>query len=672
MHLPLRSDTNGPTLRVLGGFQLARADGQVLELPSRKARMLLAFVALNAPRSVSRERLAGLLWGDGGDRQALHSLRQCLLELRRLGERAGGDLLHSDRESVALALPAGCVDALAVERLAHEATPGSLRAAAAICAGVVLPGAEAGLEDFDTWLAGERARFARIAAGVFSRLTASCEAQSDWASVGSAAERWLALDPACEEAHRALMRAHIATGRRSDAIRQYRDCAEAVRRYLDAEPEEATTALLRRIRTGTGAAPPVAVSVMTVEEIHEPELRAAPVKPSLAVLPFATLGGPAEGGGFADALALDILSRLSRLRSLFVIAPGSSFRFRDAPADPRSVGRTLGVRYLVTGTVRIHGGRLRLSVELVEAGTESIVWSDVLDRRLDDVFAIQDELTTRVAASLEAEIEMAEIRRALMRDPASLDAWGAYHRGLWHMFRFTRDDNEAARGFFQQAVRLDPFCARAHAGLSFTHFQDAFLHRIADHAVETDRAYRFAEQSVALDERDPTAHWVLGRALWLLKRQDDAVEELNVAVDLNPNFALGHYTIAFVQAQGGDTATALRAVDLAQRLSPIDPLLFGMLGVRALACLNLGEYAQAAVWGERAAGRPNAHVHIHAIAAFCDALADRHDEARAYAHRIRQTAPSYRCADFLLAFRTLRPSVADLIRRTGPGIGIPP
>mgnify|MGYP002714250349 CR=1 FL=1 len=664
---------NGPTLRVLGGFELARADGQVLEMPSRKARMLLAFVALNAPRPVSRERLAGLLWGDGGDRQALHSLRQCLLELRRLGERAGGDLIQSDRESVALALPAGCVDALEVQRLAHEAAPGSLRAAADLCAGMVLPGAETGLEDFDTWLSGERARFARIAADVFSRLTTSCEAQGDWGVVGLAAERWLAHDPACEEAHRALMRAHIATGRRSDAIRQYRDCSDAVRRHLDAEPEEATTALLRRIRTGTGAsaASPAAVSVMTVEEIQEPELRAVPVKPSLAVLPFVTLGGPSEGGGFADALALDILSRLSRLRSLFVIAHGSSFRFRDSPADPRSVGRALGVRYLVTGTIRLHGGRLRLSVELVEAETGAIVWSDVLDRRLDDVFTIQNELTARVAASLEAEIETAEIRRALMRDPASLDAWGAYHRGLWHMFRFTRDDNETARGFFQQAVRLDPFCARAHAGLSFTHFQDAFLHRIADHAAETDRAYRYAEQSVALDERDPTAHWVLGRALWLLKRQEDAVEELDRAVDLNPNFALGHYTIAFVQAQGGDTATALRAVDLAQRLSPIDPLLFGMLGVRALACLNLGEYAQAAVWGERAAGRPNAHVHIHAIAAFCDALADRQDEARAYAHRIRQTAPSYRCADFLLAFRTLRPSVADLIRRTGPGIGIP-
>jgi tetratricopeptide (TPR) repeat protein len=255
--------------------------------------------------------------------------------------------------------------------------------------------------------------------------------------------------------------------------------------------------------------------------------------------------------------------------------------------------------------------------------------------------------------------------------PASLDAWGAYHRGLWHMFRFTHNDNETARGFFQQALRLDPLCARAHAGLSFTHFQDAFLHRTGDRCREADRAYRFAEQSVALDERDPTTHWVLGRALWLLERQGDAVEELGLAVDLNPNFALGHYSIAFVQSQGGDAQAALNAVDLAQRLSPIDPLLFGMLGVRALAFLNLGDYAQAAVWGERAARRPNAHVHIHAIAAFCDALAERHDEAGTYARRIKETTPSYRCDDFLAAFRTLRPSVADLIRHVGPAIGIP-
>ncbi|HYG86935.1 MAG TPA: BTAD domain-containing putative transcriptional regulator [Azospirillum sp.] len=663
---------DGPTLRLLGDFALADAGGRTLALPGRKAQMLLACVALNAARPVSRERLAGLLWDDRDDRRAGHSLRQCLMELRRLGERAGGDVIRTDKDTVSLALPAERVDALVVERSAREGTADALRAAARLCTGVLLPGGEIGTEGFDTWLAGERARFVRLAAGIFARLTALCEAQGDWDGVASTAERWLALDPACEEAHRSLMRVHAHAGRRSDAIRQYQVCVEAVRRCLDAEPEEETVELMRRVRDRPPAAPAAARPALEIVGLHETERRDVPDRPSLAVLPFGTLGGPAEGGGFADGLTYDILVRLSRLRSLFVIARGSSFRFRGAQIDPRTVGRALGVRYLVTGSVRTHDGRLRLTVELVEAETGTTVWGDVFERRLDDVFAIQDELTTRIVAALETEIEAAEIRRALMRPPASLDAWSAYHRGLWHMFRFTRDDNETARGFFQQALRLDPLCARAHAGLSFTHFQDAFLHRTGDRRGEADRAYRFAEQSVALDERDPTTHWVLGRALWLLERQDDAVEELGLAVDLNPNFALGHYSLAFVQAQGGDALEALHATDLAQRLSPFDPLLFGMLGVRALAHLNLGDYAQAAVWGERAARRPNAHVHIHAIAAFCNVLAERHDAARDYVHRIKETAPSYRCGDFLAAFHTLRPSMAGLIRRAGPAIGIPP
>ncbi|HYH18843.1 MAG TPA: BTAD domain-containing putative transcriptional regulator [Azospirillum sp.] len=668
---------DGPTLQLLGDFAVADAGGRALAPPGRKAQLLLARVALNAPRPMPRDRLAGLLWEGGEGRRARHSLRQCLMELRRLGERAGGDLIRAEGEAIALALPADRVDALALERLAREGTADALRAAAHLCAGALLPDGDVGTEDGDTWLAGERARFARLSAGVFARLTALCEGQGDWEGAASTAERWLALDPACEEAHRGLMRAHAHAGRRSDAVRQYRICAEAVRRCLDAEPEEETVELLRGIRDRPPAAP--ASHALTVAGLHAPERCRVPDRPSLAVLPFGTLDGAQEGGGFgtgfyggfADGLARDILARLARLRALFVIAAGSSFRYRGAHVDPRTVGRALGVRYLVAGTVRTHGGRLRLTVELVEAETASAVWSDVFERRLDDVFAIQEELTTRIVAVLEAEVEAAEIRRARIRPPASLDAWGAYHRGLWHMFRFTRDDNETARAFFQQALRLDPLCARAHAGLSFTHFQDAFLHRTGDRHGEADRAYRFAEQSVALDERDPMAHWVLGRALWLLERQEDAVEELGLAVNLNPNFALGHYTIAFVQSQGGDAHAALRAVDLAQRLSPFDPLLFGMLGARALAYMNLRDHAQAAVWGERAARRPNAHVHIHAIAAFADALAERHDEARSYARRIREVAPSYRCGDFLQAFRTLRPPLADHIRRVGPAIGIP-
>ncbi|HYD68598.1 BTAD domain-containing putative transcriptional regulator [Azospirillum sp.] len=669
---------DGPTLRLLGGFALTGAGGRTLPAPGRKAQALLAHVALIAPKPLSRERLAGLLWEERDEARARHSLRQCLMELRRLGVQAGGDLILTEGDALVLALPADRVDALALDRLAGEGSPESLHAAADLCTGALLPEGEAGTEAYDAWLAGERARVARLTAGVFARLTALHEVQGDWDDVASTAERWLALDPACEEAHRSLMRAHAQTGRRSDAVRQYQICAEAVRRCLDAEPEEETVELLRSIRDRPPAATAAAaVATRTVTGSCELERRGVPDRPSLAVLPFATLDGPAEGGGFADVvfgdgLAHDVLARLARLRPLFVIAGGSSFRFRGPHVDPRTVGRALGVRYLVAGTLRTHAGRLRLTVELVEAETANAVWSEVFERRLDDVFAIQEDLATHIAAALEAEVESAEVRRALTRPPASLDAWGAYHRGLWHMFRFTRDDNETARGFFQRALHLDPMCGRAHAGLSFTHFQDAFLHRTADRRREAGHAYRFAEQSVALDERDPMAHWVLGRALWLLERQDDAVEELGLAVDLNPNFALGHYTIAFVQSQGGDARAALDAADLAQRLSPFDPLLFGMLGSRALALMNLRDYAEAAVWGERAARRPNAHVHIHAVAAFADALAERTDEARAYAHRIREAAPAYRCSDFLQAFRTLRPPLADLIRHVGPAIGIPP
>lgn len=674
---------DGPGLRLLGGFALADARGRTLAAPGRKARNLLACVALHAPRPLSRERLADLLWEDGADGRTRHSLRQCLLELRRLGAQAGGDLIRTERETVSLSLPVTRVDALEVERLARDGTADALRAAACLCGGALLPGAEVGTDGFDSWLAGERARFARLVAGVFARLTALCESQEDWDGAAATAERWLAHDPACEEAHRSLMRAHAQSGRRSDAIRQYQACSAAVRRCLDAEPEEETLALLRSIRDGP-AAPPSAIPARTPATPRQLEpgtgLGEGSGRPSLAVLPFVALGGPPEGateggaerGGIADGLAHDILARLSRLRPLFVIAHGSSFRFRGARTDPCTVGRALGVRYLVTGTLRTHGGRLRVTVELADATTGGAVWGDALESRLDDLFAMQDDLTARIVTALEAEIEAAEVRRALTRPPASLDAWGAYHRGLWHMFRFTRDDNETARRYFLQALRLDPLCARAHAGLSFTHFQDAFLHHAGDRGAEADRAYRFAEQSVALDERDPTAHWVLGRAHWLLERQDDAVEELGLAVDLNPNFALGHYTIAFVQAQGGDARAAIEAADLAQRLSPLDPLLFGMLGSKALALLRLEDYAQAAAWAERAARRPNAHVHIQAIAAFCDALAGRHDAARAYARRIGEAAPGYRCGDFIAAFRTLRPPVTDLIRRIGPQIGLPP
>ena len=200
------------------------------------------------------------------------------------------------------------------------------------------------------------------------------------------------------------------------------------------------------------------------------------------------------------------------------------------------------------------------------------------------------------------------------------------------------------------AVRLDPTFARAYAGLSFTHFQNAFQ-GWAEREPEIDRAFEAAGQSLMADDRDPAAHWAMGRALWLRGRHDQSVVELEQAIDLSPNFALGHYTLAFVHSQAGDPSAAIASSDHSRHLSPFDPLLFGMLGARAMALVRLGRFEEAADWGVKAAARPNAHAHILAIAAFSLALAGRLDEARAYLASIHKTLPRYRVDDFLTAMQ---------------------
>ena len=196
---------------------------------------------------------------------------------------------------------------------------------------------------------------------------------------------------------------------------------------------------------------------------------------SIAVMPFLdrTVGNDARGG-LADGLAHDVITRLAKLRSLFVIARGTVFALGERSIGPEEAGRMLNVDYVASGWVRRLRGRITVTVELAETRTARIIWAETFDDKLDDAFLILDEIGNRIVASIASEIEMVERNRAILKPPNSLDAWEAYHRGLWHMYRFTRSDNDQAQHFFRMAVRLDPAFARAYAGLSFTHFQNAF------------------------------------------------------------------------------------------------------------------------------------------------------------------------------------------------------
>lgn len=190
----------------------------------------------------------------------------------------------------------------------------------------------------------------------------------------------------------------------------------------------------------------------------------------------------------------------------------------------------------------------------------------------------------------------------------------------------------------------------------------------ATRTTEIERAFEAAGQSLMADNCDPAAHWAMGRALWLRGNLDQSVIELEQAIDLSPNFALGHYMLAFVHSQGGDPEAAVRFSDHSRHLSPFDPLLFGMLGARAMALVRLRQFDEAAEWGVKAAARPNAHAHIRATAAYGLALIGRLDEAHAYMAEVRKTQPDYRIDDFLTAMQ-FAPEDAALFREAAKRIG---
>jgi TolB-like protein len=369
-----------------------------------------------------------------------------------------------------------------------------------------------------------------------------------------------------------------------------------------------------------------------------------------------------------DGLADDVITRLAKLRALFVIARGTAFALGDRNIEAEEAARILNVDYIASGSLRRLNGRIAVKVELAESRGPRIAWADEFECATDDALQGMDEIGNAIVASIAKEVESVERNRALLKPPSSLDAWEAYHRGLWHMYRFNAADNDRAEHFFRISADLDPTFARAHAGLSFTHFQNAFLHRPAERGEQADLAYEAAGQSLMADDRDPMAHCAMGRALWLRGEETESLSELALSVELSPNFAFGHYSVGFVYSQSGDAQIAIDSVDQSRRLSPLDPVLFAMLGTRAIAHMRLGEFEDAALWALKAAARPNAHAHILSIAAYSLAAAGRMDEARSYATRIRAALPEYDVNDFLGAFR-FAPDTQALFRRTARTIG---
>ena len=364
-----------------------------------------------------------------------------------------------------------------------------------------------------------------------------------------------------------------------------------------------------------------------------------PDKPSIAVLPFTNMSGDPEQEYFADGVTEDLITALSRIRWFFVIARNSCFAYKGQSTDIRDVARKLGVAYVLEGSVRKAGNRVRVTAQLIDGGSGNHVWAQRYDRDLEDIFSVQDEITETLAGAIEPELGKAERERARTRRPDDLRAWDLCQRGLWHTYKRTRQDLADAQHMFRQAIEIDPALARAYAAA-----EEAFFFQFVGGYVDTGEAakadaLRFAEKAVQLDGEDAFNRYALGRALTLVRRHDSAVFELRKAIELNPSFAQAHSALAMALATGGHPEEALPHIELAMRLSPQDPYFGQFLVRRAEACLFSGRVEEAVEAAERSLREPNIQWSRWAILAAAQAHLGRLEEARRSIEALRILRP---------------------------------
>ncbi len=396
------------------------------------------------------------------------------------------------------------------------------------------------------------------------------------------------------------------------------------------------------------------VGSASVEFVCDAPVADAPARhgtrPSIAVLPFRHVGAAGPYATLADALPHELICDLARMHWLFVTARESSFRLRGAEADPGEIGRLLDVRYYLSGSVETVGTRLAVMVELIDTRDGGVVWAEHFAVALEDVHQLREDIRTQTLAALEIRIPLHEAAIARLSVSENLDAWSAYHLGLQHMYHFNRTDNAAALALFQRSISKDPGFARAHAGLSFVHFQNAFMHHTDDVAGEIALSRRFATRGLELDPLDPFVNFAMGRSFWLEGDLQSSLGWLERATSISPHYAQGLYARAWAESLAERSIESRQHVDLAMRLSPLDPLHYAMVGTRALTHMMQGEDAEAADWGERAARAPGAHVLIAMIAMVAHALAGNAANAAAWSGNVRSRNPALGRDDFFRAF----------------------
>ena len=397
-----------------------------------------------------------------------------------------------------------------------------------------------------------------------------------------------------------------------------------------------------------------------------------PEKPSIAILPFDNMSTDPEYAFLADGITEDLITALSKVRWFFVIARNSTFTYKGQAVDIKKVGVELGVKYVMEGSVRKAGNRVRVTAQLIDAANGHHVWAERYDREIEDIFDLQDEMTQTIIGAVEPEISAVERARVSSKAPDNLDAWESYQRGVYHMWSYSEGDHENALKFLTRASDLDPDFAPAHAYRAYVHYQGCVMHWSEDFDASLRDGMIAARKALAADPRDAVAYFAIGRIHMMQGNQDDAIAALESSIELNPSFAQAYHGLSMALALAGRYDDATAAGEKAERLSPRDPIMWATFAVQAFTYLLSEDFENALDWAQRTLRHPNAAGYWpHAMMAASLANLGRIDEARRHGAEMLNLVPSLTLSELSDLYVTTQPGALEPYLRGLRAAGIP-
>ena len=581
-------------INLFGGFAIRNNEGTGFSL-GRKSVSLVCLLALGQGMNATREKAAGLIWSDRTDDQARASLRQELSQIRRI---LGSEAIEANKQSIWLAPDIVSVDACRFRAAIREGTSKHLEIAGALYTGPILDGHHSKSDSFEEWITTERRVLDNEALGVMIQLAQHNLDSGQHDQASQWAERAIQIDPLRETSHCLMIEALAMSGNRAAALAKFTDLKTLLETELGIAPTELTLALGTKLAAGEHAIP---VSGLTKAKAPASVLnKLFKGRAAVAILPFRCLSSAAEDVFFADGITEDVVNGLAVWRWFPVIGRYSTNHYRDSDNAMIDVAHETGARYIVDGSIRRSGSKLRVTAELCDAASGQLLWSQKFDGNADDVFRIQDEISDEIARRVEPEISRAESRRLYRQKPSELSLWEILHKARVTKFQNghaygSKEDNITAMAMYREALLREPKSSDAVSGIATCHWHNAINSWSDDPAASGASAMQRANEAFVLDSTNYTALATIS-IIQTFGQHDIPAAEITArkSLDMNPSDILTrHYLVCSLEF-GGKFDEAVEQCKYMMELDPRAPGLSVLCGDLS-TCLLLGGNPEEAV-----------------------------------------------------------------------------